>query len=185
MKIKQDKTSPTDVGVILVDSNDQFLGVAEKIHAHKHGLLHRAFSIFIYNEKGEVLLQQRSPEKYHCGNMWTNTCCSHSVLNEDIYVSANKRLEFEMNIASNLTFVDKFLYKADLGSGMIEHEIDYVFVGLYQGENICPNPNEAINFRWVDIKSLREEILSTPNIFTPWLCKALEVATRHQHFQQI
>lgn len=185
MKIKQDKIYPTDIGVILVDSNDQFLGVAEKIHAHQHGLLHRAFSIFIYNDKRQVLLQQRSPEKYHCGGLWTNTCCSHSVLNEDILISANKRLKFEMNMASNLAFVDKFLYRADLGSGMTEHEIDHVFVGLYQGGDICPNPSEAISFRWVDIGSLRKEIITTPHMFTPWLGKALEVATRHQHFQQV
>lgn len=185
MKIKQDKISPTDVGVILVDSNDQFLGVAEKIHAHQHGLLHRAFSIFIYNKNGQILLQQRSPEKYHCGGLWTNTCCSHGVLNEDILASANKRLKFEMNMTSSLSFVDKFLYKANLGSGMIEHEIDYVFVGLYQGENISPNPDEALNFRWVDIDSLSKEIITTPHLFTPWLGKALGIAAKHQHFQRI
>jgi isopentenyl-diphosphate delta-isomerase len=170
--------------VILVDNDDKFIGTAEKLHAHRKSLLHRAFSIFIYNDNNEILLQQRSKEKYHCGDLWTNTCCSHAILGENIKDTAKTRLQFEMNLMAELEFAGKFYYKAYLGNDMSEHEIDHVFVGKYQGENICPNPDEASNFSWTPPEYLATQLRETPEKFTPWLSQALTIALKHLHFQQ-
>ena len=183
-----DKFKKIDIStkaVLLVDSEDNLIGVAEKIHAHRKSLLHRAFSIFIFNDKQELLLQKRAIEKYHCGGLWTNTCCSHAKLGEDIVKTAENRLEFEMGVSTSLTYVAKFKYLAKLSNEMFEHEIDHVFVGWVTEE--CPiviNHEEACDFSWVDISELQGSIQKHPEKYTPWLKKSLAIALTHQHFQR-
>ena len=182
---KVKKTDITTKEVLLVDKDDNFIGVAEKIHAHRKSLLHRAFSVFIFNDKNELLLQKRSIKKYHCGGLWTNSCCSHAQLNEDITKTAQKRLEFEMGISTSLTYVEKFTYLAKLNEEMTEHEIDYVFVGWVSDKSsFSINQEEACDFSWAGIKNLQESITKKPEKYTPWLKKSLQVALTHQHFQQ-
>ena len=122
------------IEVILVDENDVQTGTMEKMEAHRQGLLHRAFSIFIFNSNGEFLLQQRAPGKYHNGNLWTNTCCSHPLPGENILEAANRRLSEEMGFTTKLSPAFTFIYNAKFDNGLTEHEFDHVFTGIYDGE---------------------------------------------------
>src|SRR5690349_15951298 len=125
--------------VILVDENDKAVGSAEKMKAHVKGMLHRAFSVFIFNTKGEMLLQQRALNKYHSGGLWTNACCSHPSPGEEIAASAVKRLSEELGFQTTIEKAFEFLYKADFDNGLTEHEFDHVFIGHYDGDiNFCP-----------------------------------------------
>src|SRR5437868_2002286 len=120
--------------VILVNKRDEPTGSMEKLAAHQQGLLHRAFSIFIFNDNGELLLQQRAIDKYHSGGLWTNTCCSHPQPGEETIVAAQRRLKEEMGFTTSIKKVFDFVYKAEFGNGLIEHEFDHVFAGNYNGE---------------------------------------------------
>ena len=133
--------------VILVDINDQEIGRMEKLEAHRKGLLHRALSVFIFNSKHELLLQQRALHKYHSAGLWTNTCCSHPRAGEQVIDAANRRLKEEMGMQATLTCAGHFIYKTDLEHGLIEHELDYVFFGNTTTEPIL-NTDEAAAFRW-------------------------------------
>jgi len=115
--------------VVLVDENDNAIGEMEKLTAHKQGQLHRAFSVFIFNDKGELLLQQRASHKYHGAGLWTNTCCSHPQSGEDVGSSAQERLNYEMGLKCDLKFVDSFIYNEQVENNLIEHELNYVFIG--------------------------------------------------------
>ena len=185
MNIKQQKTILSNKEVVLVDKYDKLVGTAEKIHAHRMGLLHRAFSIFIFNNNNEVLLQQRSHNKYHCGGMWTNACCSHARMGEKINDTANTRLEFEMNLKENLVYAGNFTYKARLENALYEHEVDHVFIGITNRKEINPNPDEVMSYKWAPIQGLKRKLANNRGMFTPWLQEALEIATKHQRFQQI
>jgi isopentenyl-diphosphate delta-isomerase len=154
--------------VILVDTNDQPLGEMNKLEVHQKGLLHRAFSIFIFNDKGELLLQRRSAEKYHSANLWTNTCCSHPMPEESTLAAARRRLKEEMGIEAELEGKFDFIYHANLDNGLIEHEFDHVYTGKYTGEPSL-NKTEASGHRWVSVAMLREEIRDYPERFTEWL----------------
>ena len=154
--------------VILVDENDNDIGIEEKILAHQQKLLHRAFSIFLFNDNFEILLQKRAPNKYHSGNLWTNTCCSHPLQNLSLIESAEKRLIEEMGIEANLNKVFSFIYEAEFENGLYEHEFDHVLFGRFNGEPIL-NPYEAVDFRWITISELKDEIQNNPNKFTFWL----------------
>ena len=154
--------------VILVDENDNDIGIEEKILAHQQKLLHRAFSIFLFNDSFEILLQKRAPNKYHSGNLWTNTCCSHPLQNLSLIESAEKRLIEEMGIEANLNKVFSFIYEAEFENGLYEHEFDHVLFGRFNGEPIL-NPDEAVDFRWITISELKDEIQNNPNKFTFWL----------------
>lgn len=154
--------------VILVDENDNDIGIEEKILAHQQKLLHRAFSIFLFNDNFEILLQKRAPNKYHSGNLWTNTCCSHPLQNLSLIESAKKRLIEEMGIEANLNKVFSFIYEAEFENGLHEHEFDHVLFGRFNGEPIL-NPYEAVDFRWITISELKDEIQNNPNKFTFWL----------------
>ena len=159
--------------VILVDKNDNQVGLMPKLEAHQKGVLHRAFSIFIFNNKYELLLQKRAYSKYHSGGLWTNTCCSHPRENEDILDAANRRLIEEMGIETSLRKVYEFTYKAELDNDLIEHEFDHVFYGVYN-EDPSINTDEAEGFKWIDMDSLNEDIKTNGHIYTVWFKIAFE-----------
>jgi len=142
--------------VVLVNELDHEIGLMEKMEAHEKALLHRAFSVFVFNAKGELLLQQRAFEKYHSGGLWTNTCCSHPRPNETVLDAANRRLMEEMGFQTPLQKVFDFIYQAAFSNGLTEHEFDHVFIGHYEGE-ILPDPQEvhAYEYRTMDLSRLR------------------------------
>ncbi|MGI8952834.1 MAG: isopentenyl-diphosphate Delta-isomerase [Chitinophagaceae bacterium] len=153
--------------VILVNEKDEQLGVMEKMEAHKKALLHRAFSVFILNEKGEMLLQQRALHKYHSGGLWTNACCSHPRPGEQIDKAAQRRLLEEMGIETLLHKVFNFTYKASFENGLTEHEFDHVFIGKYNGA-IKPDVNEIKDYCFKKIKDIQLSLQSHPHKYTHW-----------------
>ena len=164
--------------VTLVDANDTVIGECEKIEAHENALLHRAFSVFIIKqtyEGVEILLQRRNRIKYHCGGLWTNTCCGHPRPSETVSNGAHRRLIEEMGIVIDLTFIDKFQYRADFENGLTENEIDHVFYARYNNETIEINPDEVSEHAWVNLNELKKDIVEQPERFTPWLLPALAV----------
>ena len=159
--------------VILVDENDNQVGVMPKLEAHQKGLLHRAFSVFIFNSKYELLLQKRASSKYHSGGLWTNTCCSHPREGEEILDAAKRRLIEEMGIDTSLRKVHDFIYKAELDNDLTEHEFDHVLYGIYSEDPII-NKDEADDFKWIDMDSLNEDIKTNGNNYTIWFKIAFE-----------
>ena len=159
--------------VILVDENDNQVGVMPKLEAHQKGLLHRAFSVFIFNSKYELLLQKRASSKYHSGGLWTNTCCSHPREGEEILDAAKRRLIEEMGIDTSLRKVHDFIYKAELDNDLTEHEFDHVLYGIYNEDPII-NEDEADDFKWIDMDSLNEDIKQNGDNYTIWFKIAFE-----------
>ena len=159
--------------VILVDKNDNQVGLMPKLEAHEKGVLHRAFSIFIFNSKYELLLQKRASSKYHSGGLWTNTCCSHPREGEDILDAANRRLDEEMGIKTSLRKVYDFIYKAELDNQLTEHEFDHVFYGVCENDPIL-NKDEAEDFKWVDMETLNNDIIKNEDNYTVWFKIAFE-----------
>jgi isopentenyl-diphosphate Delta-isomerase len=159
--------------VILVDTQDNELGIKEKLQAHLDGDLHRAFSIFIFNSKNELLLQQRALSKYHSPGLWTNTCCSHPQPGSTIESDIHERLMDEMGMVCELNYVDKFIYKAAFSNNLIEHELDYVYVG-YSDKLPLPNPDEVHAYKYLSLENLQVAIRLEPEGFTPWLKIILE-----------
>jgi isopentenyl-diphosphate delta-isomerase len=153
--------------VILVDENDQEIGTMEKQEAHEKGLLHRAFSVFIFNEKKELLLQQRALTKYHSAGLWTNTCCSHPRIGETIEQAAHRRLIEEMGFDCELSTKTSFIYKSAFENGLTEHEFDYVLVGSFNGE-INFNPTEVKNFKWINLEELQIDLFQNNQNYTAW-----------------
>lgn len=158
--------------IILVNEQDEPVGQEEKLRAHELGLLHRAFSIFIFNSKGELMLQQRALHKYHCGGLWTNTCCSHPRVGEDTAAAAHRRLQEEMGFDCDLREVFSFVYKVPFTNGLTEHEFDHVFVGTYDPDPVL-NPEEAASWKWISPKDLQAAIEADPDSYTYWLKVAL------------
>lgn len=161
--------------VILVNTNDEAIGVMEKMEAHEKGLLHRAFSVFIFNSQGLMLLQQRAPDKYHSPELWTNACCGHPRPGENTLEAAKRRLKEEMGIETNLQFNSVMTYKAIFNNNLTEHEVDHIFTGIYN-QNPSINPNEAMSFCWKSPNEVKEQIKNTPEMFTYWFKKALETS---------
>ncbi|MEO7923992.1 MAG: isopentenyl-diphosphate Delta-isomerase [Chitinophagaceae bacterium] len=155
------------VQVILVDKNDQPVGFSGKTTAHEQGLLHRAFSVFIFNPAGEMLLQQRAQHKYHSGGLWTNACCSHPLPGEETLEAAQRRLEEELGFSVPVTKIFDFVYKAELENGLTEHEFDHVFTGEYTGP-INFNKDEVMAVSYRGIKEIRESMRSDPGQYTAW-----------------
>ena len=159
--------------VILVDMYDREKGSMEKLQAHREGLLHRAFSVFLYRGD-EILLQRRAKAKYHCGGLWTNTCCSHPGLGEDTEESARKRLFEEMGIhAGPLQEIHSFVYRAPFPNGLTEYEYDHVYVGEFDGE-VPFDPREVEEISWVKLADLMSDVVAHPENYTPWFLIALK-----------
>tara|TARA_B100001057_G_scaffold105263_1_gene102812 strand:+ start:360 stop:893 length:534 start_codon:yes stop_codon:yes gene_type:complete len=159
--------------VVLVDQNNKELGTEDKLDAHKKGLLHRAFSIFIFNDNKEILLQKRSDLKYHSAGLWSNTCCSHPYNDKPLVQYANDRLVQEMGIQANLKEFFSFIYRTEFSNGLIEFEYDHVFFGKYNSDPI-PNNDEASSFKWMNFKQLQLKIEENPTKFTFWLKKIVK-----------
>ena len=153
--------------VILVDENDQEIGVMEKMQAHREAKLHRAFSVFLWNENNELLLQKRQVDKYHCGGLWTNTCCSHPKVGETLAQAVERRLKEEMNVVCDTNWMYSFVYKADLGDGLFEHEFDHVFFGEFSGHP-TPDATEVEDWKYIGIDALTQDVADHPDQYTPW-----------------
>lgn len=153
--------------VILVDGNDVPIGSMEKLEAHEKGLLHRAFSIFIFNDEGKILMQQRALHKYHSGGLWTNTCCSHPFPEENTLNAANRRLKEEMGLVTDLKFLFKFQYKAAFDNSLTEHEIDHVFEGRSTKKPIV-NSDEVAEYKYMDIDEIVADLKINSHLYTAW-----------------
>jgi isopentenyl-diphosphate delta-isomerase len=153
--------------VILVNDSDEEVGVMDKMEAHEKGLLHRAFSIFIFNAAGEMLLQQRALDKYHSGGLWTNACSSHPMPGEETAAAASRRLVEEMGFSTELLPAFTFTYKTSFDNGLAEHEVDHVFTGQFDGP-IHPDATEVNNFSYQSIPAIREAIQKEPHLYTSW-----------------
>lgn len=161
-----------DEKVILVDDQDVAIGTAGKLEAHEVGRLHRAFSVFAVNGRGEILLQRRAPGKYHGGGLWSNSCCGHPRPGESTAEAAHRRLQEEMGIRLPLERVFSFTYRAEMAGGLTEHEIDHVFIGYGEGDP-DPDPTEVDAWRWMPPAAIREELQARPAEYTPWFETAL------------
>ena len=154
--------------VILVDESDNQIGTMEKLEAHLNGALHRAFSVFIFNHRQELLLQQRALEKYHSAGLWTNTCCSHPKPGESLIDAANRRLQEEMGMQTELVYGFPFTYEAAFSNDLIEHEYDHVFFGQ-SDELPQPNSEEVAAYKYVSLSTLEQELNDNPEQYSAWL----------------
>lgn len=153
--------------VILVNENDEPIGLMPKMEAHEKALLHRAFSVFIMNDKGETMLQQRARDKYHSPLLWTNTCCSHQREGESNIEAGKRRLMEEMGFTAELKELFSFVYKAPFDNGLTEHEFDHVMMGKYEnGPNI--NPKEVADWKWMHPEDIKEDMAKNPERYTEW-----------------
>ena len=153
--------------VVLVNDKDEVLGLKEKIQAHREGLLHRAFSVFVFDSQSRLLLQRRSRKKYHSGGLWANTCCSHPREGETYLEGAHRRLREEMGMTCNLVHAFYFIYEASLDNGLREHELDHVFIG-YSDKDPIINTNEVDSFKWIDLRELKVNIAQKPEQYAIW-----------------
>ena len=154
--------------VVLVDVADVEIGTMSKSRAHREGRLHRAFSIFIFNKEGRLLLQRRADGKYHSGGLWTNSCCSHPRPGESLAMATKRRLKEELGISSALSPEFTFTYRADVGPGLVEHEYDHVFFGTYDGP-VRPVAAEVSEVRWMRMNDLADDLRTSPANYTAWL----------------
>jgi isopentenyl-diphosphate delta-isomerase len=164
--------SPEQEEVVLVNQYDQAIGTEEKLAAHIKGLLHRAFSVFIFNSSHQLLLQRRTATKYHSRGLWSNTCCGHPRLDETIEQASRRRLKEEMGFDSELTKLFDFVYRAELEDGLIEYEYDHVLVGYFNGIP-SPNCNEVAEWQWMDLETLRVDLRNRPESYTYWFRNSL------------
>lgn len=164
--------------IILVDKKDRAVGTGEKLEVHKAGSLHSAFSIFVFNRKGELLLQKRARGKYHSGGLWTNTCCSHPRAGEELKEAVHRRLKQEMGFDCPLNEAFSFIYRVKFANGLYEHELDHVFVGRFDGKP-APDPEEADGWEWVSLKELKKDIRENPEKYTYWLRVSLDRVISH------
>lgn len=165
--------------VVLVDEDDNEVGTEEKLKAHLGGgKLHRAFSIFIFNSRKEMLVQRRHEKKYHSPGMWANACCSHPSPGESLEQAVHKRLKEEMGFDCKLKEVFSFIYRGKVGKGLVEHELDHVFIGEHDGEP-KPDPEEISEWKWVGLKELREDVKKHPGKYACWFKIALDRVLSH------
>lgn len=164
--------------VILVDENDRRMGTMEKLEAHEKGVLHRAFSIFLFNENGELLLQRRALEKYHTPGLWTNTCCSHPRADETMDHALQRKLKQEMGITCPVKKAFQFVYKAELENDLTEHELDHVYYGYFD-QKPTPNPEEVVEWKYSPIAAIRKDIQEHPEKYTPWFKIIFERASEY------
>ena len=153
--------------VILVDLLDNQLGLMPKMEAHEKAVLHRAFSVFIFNDEGELMLQQRAAHKYHSPLLWTNTCCSHQRDGESNIEAGKRRLIEEMGFKTNLKEIFSFVYKAPFDNGLTEHELDHVMIGNFNGTPKI-NPDEVASYKWMTLEEVKKDIELQPKLYTAW-----------------
>ncbi|PZX92420.1 isopentenyl-diphosphate delta-isomerase [Flavobacterium aquariorum] len=153
--------------VILVNELDQQIGLMAKLEAHEKAILHRAFSVFVLNDKNEIMLQQRAHQKYHSPLLWTNTCCSHQRDGETNIQAGSRRLYEEMGFKTELKELFNFIYKAPFDNGLTEHELDHVMIGYYNDEPMI-NPEEVEDWKWMKIEDIQKDMLLNPEIYTVW-----------------
>lgn len=178
--------------VILVNDKDEEIGFEEKLKAHELGLLHRAFSIFIFNDEGKMLLQRRAKSKYHSGGLWTNACCSHPRKGESVLAACHRRLQEEFGFDCPLKFLLSFTYHAHLDHDLQEHEFDHVYTGIYNGPIDHVNPEEIEEYRWIEPKVLLQEVRKDPESFTTWfriiyekVLPSLDYSTKPTHLTKM
>jgi len=165
--------------IVLVDEHDNAIGTIEKMQAHQHGLLHRAFSVFIFNASNQLLLQKRNSEKYHSGGLWTNTCCGHPRPDEMVGNAAIRRLYEEMGFNCNIEKNFDFIYNTSFANGLIEHEFDHVYSGYFDGCPL-PNPDEVEDWKYVDWPWLINDVTLFPERYTVWFKICLNKFTEKQ-----
>lgn len=153
--------------VILVNEKDEQIGLMPKLEAHQKALLHRAFSVFVFNDKNELMLQQRALDKYHSPGLWTNTCCSHQRDGETNIIAGKRRLQEEMGFVVDLLESISFIYKAPFDNGLTEHELDHVLLGTYNG-NPNINHEEVASWKWMLLEDVKDDILLQPELYTEW-----------------
>ena len=170
--------------VVLVNENDEDIGLMEKMEAHEKGVLHRAFSIFLFNSDGEMLLQQRAHSKYHSPGLWTNTCCSHPRHNESLAQATNRRLLEEMGMKCEMEEQFHFIYKADVGQGLTEHELDHVFVGI-TNDTPSINPTEVESWKYASMESVRDDMNQHPENYTVWFRIAFDEVENYYKSKKI
>ena len=153
--------------VILVNEKDQEIGLMPKLEAHQKAVLHRAFSVFIFNSENELMLQQRASDKYHSPNLWTNTCCSHQRSGESNIQAGTRRLYEEMGFTTSLKEITSFIYKAPFDNGLTEHELDHIMVGYYNEDPVI-NSEEVEDWKWMKIEDVKKDISLNPDLYTAW-----------------
>lgn len=153
--------------VILVDESDRQLGLMPKMEAHEKGVLHRAFSVFLFNDNNELMLQQRAAHKYHSPLLWTNTCCSHQRDGESSIEAGKRRLMEEMGIEAELSEATTFIYKAPFDNGLTEHELDHILTGRFNGEPSI-NPEEVASWKWMAMEDVKSDMAKSPDLYTAW-----------------
>ena len=158
--------------VILVTEQDEAIGTMEKMEAHRRGVLHRAFSVFLFDKRGRMLLQQRAPQKYHGAYLWTNACCSHPMRDEPVEQAAQRRLMEELGFQTPLKKIFAFKYRATVENNLIDHEYDHVFAGEYEGP-VQMNPEEVCNYAYYDLATIKKQLQEGPERFTSWFRIAL------------
>lgn len=168
----------TEEQVVLVNEKDEKIGLMPKMEAHEKGLLHRAFSVFVFNDKNELMLQQRAFDKYHSPGLWTNTCCSHQRDGESNIEAGKRRLNEEMGFVTDLSEVLSFIYKAPFDNGLTEHEYDHIMVGYYNGLPII-NPAEVANWKWTPLEEVKADINNHPENYTAWFQIIFEKFYQH------
>jgi isopentenyl-diphosphate delta-isomerase len=166
--------------ILLVDENDNITGKADKERVHKEGLLHRAFSIFVFNDDGELLMHKRSDSKYHSPGVWTNTCCSHQSETENEMLYIHERLSLEMGVDTELSFLFKHQYRAEFPNGLVENEYDHVYYGFFNGTPV-PNPAEVSDWQWSDTEMLMVDISRRPENYSYWFKELLPLVLKHEH----
>lgn len=164
-----------DISVILVDDQDNVLGYGDKLDVHRKGLLHRAFSVLLFNDTGELLLQQRAATKYHAPLKWANTCCGHPFPGEGSQEAATRRTREELGIDLDLEPLTHIYYKKNVDQGMIEHEYVHVFKGLYQGQNLSPDPQEISDFMWMTPLDIKKDSARHSDKYAAWFVHYLDV----------
>jgi isopentenyl-diphosphate delta-isomerase len=174
--------------VVLVDENDQVIGRMGKLEAHEKGLLHRAFSVLIFNSNNELLLQKRAYSKYHSGGLWTNTTCSHPRVGETVLLAGARRLNEEMGITCELKQAFSFIYKAELDQGLTEYELDHVMIG-FSDKAPCMNLEEVNAFKWMSLNDLKNDMTHHPQLYTVWfkilINQHLETIQQHLNYESL
>jgi isopentenyl-diphosphate delta-isomerase len=166
--------------IIIVDEKDRQIGTGEKLDVHKKGQLHRAFSIFVFNPKGELLLQKRAAGKYHSPGLWANTCCSHPRAGESLEDAVHRRLKEEMGFDVPLREIFSFMYKVKFGNGLTENEYDHVFIGKFGGKP-KPDPEEVGGWKWISLEDLKTDVKKNPERYTYWLKVSLDRLVSHMN----